>query len=260
MTTLLVALAGCSDDADTTAPPPGPETYVLVHGAFAGAWNWEGIVDRIEAAGDRAVTLDLPAHGDDPTAAEDATLQDYTDEVVAKLDAEGAPVMLVGHSMGGLVISQAAEARPDKVKKLVYVAAFLVPDDTSLLEAGSGDMESTLQMYVTLSSDGLTGTLAEDGILGAFCNDCDAAQVDEIAMRLRPEPLAGFTTKIHTTMENWGRVPRVYIETTDDHAIGPARQKELYEALPCETVITIDSGHCPFLTKPDELAQALLSL
>jgi pimeloyl-ACP methyl ester carboxylesterase len=58
-------------------------------------------------------------------------------------------------------------------------------------------------------------------------------------------------------MENWGRVPRVYVETLRDRAIGPARQRELYQALPCERVISIDSGHCPFLTQPAALADAL---
>ncbi|NUP10254.1 MAG: alpha/beta fold hydrolase [Polyangiaceae bacterium] len=234
------------------------QTYVLVHGAFAGAWTWDRVAARLEESGQHVLTVELPAHGEDPTTPADATLDAYTAAVVDTIDGAEEPVVLVGHSMGGLVVSQAAEARPDKVKQLVYLAAFLVEDGTSLLAASSGDEESSLQMYLT--PDGPTATLAPEGIPGAFCTDCSEEDVAAIEQHLRPEPLAPFTTPIHVTQEAWGSVPRVYIETLQDHAIGPSRQKQFYTALPCDEVISIDAGHCPFLTKPDEVADALLSL
>jgi pimeloyl-ACP methyl ester carboxylesterase len=255
------ALVACGSDDGTTDPPtnPNPETYVLVHGAFAGAWTWSDVSQRLEAAGHVPIAIDLPAHGDDQTPVAEATLDSYTARVVAELDAASEPVVLVGHSMGGLVVSQAAEARPDKVKKLVYLAAFLVPDGTSLLVAAGMDTESQLAGFLVPGDEG-TVTLATDGITGAFCSDCSPDQANAIADHLRPEPLAPFTTEIHTTMDNWGRVPRVYIETLQDRAIGPMQQKSFHEALPCERVLSIDAGHCPFLTRPAEVADALTSL
>jgi pimeloyl-ACP methyl ester carboxylesterase len=249
------ALWGCGDAAEESAPAAG-ETYVLVHGAFAGAWSWHKVVPLLEARGDTVVTVDLPAHGDDDTPIADATLASYTEAVVAAIDASPRPVILVGHSMGGLVVSQAAEERPDQVKKLVYLAAFLVPDGTSLLQASANDAESKLAMYVMPMGD--STTLATEGIAGAFCNDCSAADAADIEDHLRPEPLAGLTTPIHVTPEKWGSVPRAYVHTTADRAIGPSTQESFYTALPCEPVTSIDSGHCPFLTKPDEVAAALV--
>lgn len=234
------------------------QTYVLVHGAFAGGWSWERVMTQLEANGDEVITLDLPAHGDDPTAPEQATLQAYTDSVVAALDGASRPVVLVGHSMGGLVVSQAAEARPEKVAKLVYLAAFLVDDGTSLLAAAANDPESTLQSFVTPSAT--TATLAPEGVLGSFCSDCSTEDAALIEDHLRPEPLAGFTTPIAVSAENWGSVPRFYIETLQDKAIGPSKQAEFYTALPCERVLSIDAGHCPFLTQPEALVEALKSL
>ena len=72
--------------------------------------------------------------------------------------------------------------------------------------------------------------------------------------------LAPFTTPIATTADRWGSVPRIYIETLADEAIGPSRQAEFYTAHPCERVLSIDSGHCPFLTHPGELAALLQAL
>jgi pimeloyl-ACP methyl ester carboxylesterase len=265
----LVAVAafacGDSDSSSGTGASGGAggaeakaRTYVLVHGAFAGAWTWERVVPLLEADGSTVLTLDLPGHGDDSTPVADATLDAYTAKVVALIDSASEPVVLVGHSMGGLVVSQAAEARPEKIEKLVYLAAFLAEDGASLLTASAGDTESTLQTYVTIGTDSVT--LAPEGVLGAFCTDCNDADAQAIVDHLEPEPLAPFTTPIHTTAEKWGSVPRFYIETLQDKAIGPARQKQFYTALPCEKVVSLSTGHAPFLTQPDALADAILSL
>jgi pimeloyl-ACP methyl ester carboxylesterase len=271
-----LAIAACGDSSGTGGEAGGggsggsgseggagggasaSQTYVLVHGAFAGGWSWERLVTQLEANGDEVITLDLPAHGDDPTAPEQATLQAYSDVVVEALDGASKPVVLVGHSMGGLVVSQAAEARPEKVAKLVYLAAFLVEDGTSLLAAAGGDPESTLQDFV--ATDATSATLAPEGILGSFCSDCSADDAALIEEHLRPEPLAGFTTPIKVSAEKWGSVPRFYIETLQDKAIGPSKQAEFYTALPCEKVVSIDAGHCPFLTQPEALFEALTDL
>ena len=246
-------------DATSSGAPPTKETYVLVHGAFAGAWGWAGVTPLLEAEGHEVITLDLPAHGDDQTPIADANLDSYTAAVVERVDAAGQPVILVGHSMGGQVISQVAEQRAAKVKKLVYVAAFLLPDGTSLLQGSGGDTESKLTMYIE-QGEGGTASLAKEGIEGAFCTDCSPDQAAEVEAHLRPEPVSGFITPIETTADGWGSVPRVYIETKQDAAVGPIKQKEMYTALPCEKVLSIDSGHCPFLTKPQELGEALMDL
>jgi pimeloyl-ACP methyl ester carboxylesterase len=98
---------------------------VLVHGAAHGAWCWEMLAPLLEAGGYEVDTLDLPGLGDDLTPPKDVTLQSYIDRVVQVVSAKPGKVLLVGHSMGGAPISGAGEAVPERVGRLVYLAAFL---------------------------------------------------------------------------------------------------------------------------------------
>ncbi|MBR3231174.1 MAG: alpha/beta fold hydrolase, partial [Lachnospiraceae bacterium] len=101
-------------------------TYVFVHGAWLSAKCWEKVLPLIEAAGHKAIAVDYPGHGknkDIPII--EQSMETYTQYLVDLLSKQEEPVILVGHSMGGMSISQASSRIPEKVKKLVYVTAFL---------------------------------------------------------------------------------------------------------------------------------------
>ena len=121
------------------------ETFVLIHGARHGGWCWNKVIPLLEKAGHKVMAPDLPGHGENKNTA--TTLQGYVDRVLEVLDRQPEPVILVGHSMGGMVISQAAEYRPDKIKKLVYVCAFLLRDGESLQSRGGGHHDPTNVPY-----------------------------------------------------------------------------------------------------------------
>src|SRR6185295_8426805 len=123
---------------------PAMTTYVLVHGSFHGAWCWQPVVAALEARGARVIAPDLPGHGDDRTPVAQCTLQAYVDRVTAVLDAQEQNVVLVGHSMGGVVITQAAEARAEKIARLVYVCAFVPQNGQALIELAKQDTQSQL--------------------------------------------------------------------------------------------------------------------
>ncbi len=106
---------------------------VLVHGAFAGAWCWEPVLPGLRAAGHEVEAIDLPGSGMDETPVEEVSLDAYANRVCAVL-AGGRPAVLVGHSMGGMVITQAAARCPEHVAALVYLAAFVPADGQSLME------------------------------------------------------------------------------------------------------------------------------
>ena len=109
-------------------------TYVLIHGSWHGAWCWHKVIPRLEAAGHKVIAPDMPGHGRDWRAPGPITMRDYVDTITKVLDQEDRPVVLVAHSRGGLQTTQAAEERPEKIRTLVYLAAFLLPSGARLLD------------------------------------------------------------------------------------------------------------------------------
>ncbi len=229
-------------------------TFVLVHGGWSGGWTWEKVVPLLEEAGHEVEAPDLPGLGDDRTPIPEVSFQSYADRISGVLDAQTEPVVLVGHSSGGSVISQAAEQRPDKVKMLVYLAAFLLRDGEVLLSVAANDTESLILPNLVMSEDGSSATIREDVIREGLLADCSDEDVKRAKSGFVPQALAPFATPITVTEDNFGRVPRVYIETLQDRAVSPSFQKEMYERLPCQKVISMDTSHSPFFSAPEELA------
>lgn len=239
-------------------------TFVLIHGAWHGAWCWYRVAPALERHGHRVLAPDLPAHGSDTTPAAAVTFRDCVDRIGASLgqarSLDAAPLLLVGHSLAGVFITQAAEDWPERVDRLVYVAAFLPADGQSVLDLSAADPDSAVTASSVLSPDQATVTLRPDRLAGLFYGDCDPGDV-AVATRLQvPEPLAPFGTPVAVTADRAGRVPRAYIRTARDAAITPARQDAMLQAVPCDPVLTVDTGHSPFLADPDGLARLLHGL
>ncbi len=235
-------------------------TYILIHGSWHGAWCWYKIVSRLAAAGQQALAPDLPSHGRDRTPPREVTLESYVDRVIELVDAQAEPVILVAHSRGGIVASQVAEARPAQVKRLVYLAAFLVPDGQTVFGLARQDPDSlvgrNLDVHPSEGWDMLRSAAFRE-TLYADCSDEDLALG---RLLLTPEPIAASSTPLRLTEQNFGRVPRTYIELLQDRAVSPALQKRMYTALPCQAVLSLNASHSAYFSAPDELTGLLLAL
>ena len=234
-------------------------TFVLVHGAWHAGWSWEKVVPLLEGRGHEVVVVDLPGHGDNDAPVSEVTLAAYGDHVATVLDEQDEPVVLVGHSMGGLAISEAAERRPQKIELLVYLTAFLLPNGRTLLDVAQADEEAIVFQNADIDEEKGIVAIRDDAAKDVFYGDCSEEDVERAKERLIPQPLAPFATPV-SVGEAFGRVRRTYIECLQDRAIGPATQRRMHTETPCEQVISMETSHSPFLSAPEELAGHLDSL
>ncbi len=235
-------------------------TFVLIHGGWHGAWCWDRVAPLLEQDGHEVVSFDLPGHGEDRTPAVEVTLEGYTDRVVEALDALSEPAVLVGHSLGGTVISQAAERRPEKIEKLVYLCALLLPSGKSAIEASQEDGGSVILKNAEVEADLGRIVLTETGMREALYHDCPEEDFERARRLISPQPLAPLGTPVEVTEGNFGSVRRTYVHTTQDRVVSPAAQEKMYADLPCEKVVSMATGHLPFFAAPEELAGHLDSL
>jgi pimeloyl-ACP methyl ester carboxylesterase len=234
-------------------------TYLFIHGGWHGAWCWNQLVPHMEKRGHRLLAIDLPSHGRDKTPAAKVTMKDYVDAVVAQLDASPEPVVLVAHSAGGVIATQVAEERPTKIRSLVYLAAFLPRSGESLMELFQ-QSGSILLGNVVPSADHSQLSVPDGTLRECFYENCREEDIALAKSCLVPEPMAPGLTPVHTTTKNFGQIPRIYIETLRDRTVPTAFQRKMREALPCQTVISLDTDHSPFFSAPERLAEHLLSV
>lgn len=235
-------------------------TFVLVHGAWHGAWCWYKVAPLLRARGHIVHMPDLPGLGIDRTPLQSVSLQSYSDRVCETLIACKDSVYLVGHSMGGIAITQAAEAMPEKVKMLVYLTAFLLPSGRCLLDQAHADPESKVLSNLEFAPDQSSARVKADAIQDIFFADCSPSDLTLARTLLVPQAAAPFTTPVQTTPDRWGSVPRTYIECTADRAISLAAQRAMYSLLPCQRIMMMTTSHSPFLSDPDSLTAHFLSL
>jgi pimeloyl-ACP methyl ester carboxylesterase len=213
---------------------------VLIHGAFHGAWCWQGVVEALTELGVDAEAVELP-------------LTSFVADVEtarAAIEAAGDGVVVCGHSYGGCVISAAADQ--SAVRRLVYLCAFQ-------LDAGE-DPRETLSTAPTplleaVRFDKTAGTMTVDPAYHhtVFYGDTPLADVAALSARLRPMPASD--DWILTAVPAWRRVPSTYVVCTSDNAIHPDVQRQM--AKHATEIIEWDSDHSPFLTRPAAIAELL---
>ena len=241
-------------------------TYLLVHGAWHGAWCWNKVMPLMIIKGYKVIAIDLPSHGSDTTNANSVTFADYVKKVTETANKVDGEVVLVGHSMGGTVISQAAEVLgKTKVYKLIYLDAFLpkngesvsslariiessLPKDTNRLTVGNG---------LIVSEDRKSSIFKPEVADILFYHDCNQSDKDFAHKNLSRQSFAPLGTPVIVSDSIYGTIPKYFILCTDskdlDKSILPTRVK-------CEKVVKLKSSHSPFFSSPKKLAKILTQL
>lgn len=233
--------------------------YVLVHGACHGAWCWDEVAARLRAKGHRVVTLDLPGHGRRAAEVRHAGVEAYGRTVADAMALEGiSSGIVVGHSMGGLVIPKAAELCPARVAHLVFLAAVVVPDGGSL--AGTNMTPAGRAMVIGNAAARGDGTFLYPAEMAwaRWMGDMPQGdpRVSTALSLLTPQALRPFVEPVDLRVFYGMRVPRTYIRCLQDKAVVPGRAAECAARLGVKPV-DMDCAHNAMLSQPDELTRIL---
>lgn len=236
------------------------KTFILIHGSWHSSWNWHRVIPVLEKQGHRAIAIDLPGMGRDKTPINEVRFEATVQSICNLIDGIDGTVILVGHSKNGIMISQVAEYRPEKIEKLIYLAAYLIPDGKTQGEYSALDTEGVLKPYVTrypeLNAHTLQPAIYKEGLY----HDCDDNITGLAKLLLSHEPVESGITPLKLTDENYGSVRRFYIECTEDKAVTPFIQQKMYHETVCEKVYQMHTGHSPFFSKPQELCDIFLEI
>lgn len=232
-----------------------PRHVVFVHGAWHGAWCFSALQQELDRRGVSSYAIDLPGHGASLQPLGDlATDSDAVRGLIQVLAERGIndPV-LVGHSYGGAVISQAA-ATGAPVSSLIYIAAFALHAGESVMSAlGTFPRHDVaLGAAIEFRDDGtsiLNARLARGALYGA----CAEAFTDAAIARLTPQPMSSMAQVL--TESALGRLPSTYIICSQDEAVHPSHQEIM--AGRCTQAITLDTDHSPFISMVNETADII---
>jgi len=233
--------------------------FVLVHGAFASAWVWGPLMDRLKADGHTAEAFDLPGLGDDYTPPGEVTLDACAARLCEVVTASSAPAVVVGNSMGGVIATQGAARCPQSVAAVVYVAAFWPKNGQSLLELtklpeGADDQ---VQANITIQGDPPVAIMSAAASRHALYGSCTEDVAVSAIQRQRPQPIGPFVTPVSIPPGALDAVKKYYVLCKRDRAIPPPLQRRMIAENTCAGVVELDTDHTPQLSMAGELAKAL---
>lgn len=229
-------------------------TIVLVHGAWHGAWCWQKLSPILEEQGHKILTPDLPGHGADDLAPHQVSLKSYCDRICEVIHEQSEPVILIGHSMAGMVISQVAEQCSQCIQELGYICAFLPADGASLsamIEHAPGGLPRSLM--IVEEEKGHIRLLADEGA-EFFYGQCTEQDRLSAVGRLCLQPAQPFNDIVCLTGEHFGSMPKTYFVCEADRVI-PSNLQEFMAIQAQAEIRRLPSDHSPFLSMPDVLAQ-----
>ncbi len=231
-------------------------TYVLVHGAWADESSW-GFVRNQLAVRNNVVVVNLPGHGIDLAAPTAVSLKSYVQTVENSVKAVPGKVVLVGHSMAGIVVSQVTENLPEKIDRLVYVSAYLPRNGEDLLSLSKQDAQSKVGSALEFNADYSAATIKKDVIVPAVCADCPGFMQEVLVKYHKAEPAGPLGEKV-VLGKNFAAVPKFYIHTTQDAAVGYELQKLMVKNNgSIKKTFEMGTSHLPFVAQPQQFLEVL---
>jgi pimeloyl-ACP methyl ester carboxylesterase len=231
---------------------------VLVHGAWASSWVWDPVLPELRARGFDVVAPDMP---DAAEPEELSTLDEHVARIVAAIGAHAGPVLLVGHSGGGIPVTAAGERLAGRIAGAVFVAGIMLPSGVGFdaLRAEVTDDPGMLGAapFVEPALGGRGTVVPPDAAVALLFQNAAPADAVAAARRLQPQWNAGLDLVPTWTAGGFGSLPRLYVEATADRDIPLGIQRHMQRRSPGARVVTLDSDHAPQLSAPAELVAAI---
>lgn len=235
------------------------KTYILIHGAWGAAWEFDDVKELLSKDGSTVHALDLPGHGDNQKEIAEVTMDAYVKHIENFINKIDGKVILVGHSLGGAIISQVAEENFAKIEKLIYVAAMLPKNGDSPLGLMQSDKYGQLLPRIIFSEDQSYATLDDEMVRDLLLHDvADEERLDKIVPEfLVKQAVQPFTAEIAISAEKFGSVPKYYIRASLDKVLTPELQDRMISNWNVEKVFTLNSGHFPITSIAGKLTEVI---
>jgi len=253
-----ISLISTAAEAATRVAP-----VIFIHGA----WHWGGcfqkVSDKLAAKGIPVATPDLASHGYSELKFDQVhSMDDYVAPVADMLARASVPVVLIGHSLGGIPLGYLASKYPNKIKKLIYLTAFMPnakESATSIIGTYANDPAAAeLFKVITTVESGVKIDLDKPDLLkAAFYGDVSAHDFN-----IASKNVTAITSNVpygwvnDTPLAN-GKIPRVFIRCQNDKAIPIGVQDAMIKQAPHTKVLTIESSHSAFFSRPEQLADLI---
>jgi pimeloyl-ACP methyl ester carboxylesterase len=230
--------------------------FVLIHGAWHGGWCWDGVIKELEKAGHTAEAPTLPGHspGDDRSK---VTFDDYVNEIASVLKRQPKPVVLVGHSSAGFLLQSAAPKAADKIALLIFLNAFILPNGKRQFDLVPPEASQGMTAAANASPDKSVPVM-EEFVRNMLMAGEPVEKQNALISRLVPQPLALFTTPVHTKDFENLKVPKAVVFCKDDASLPPGAYLAMAKSLGKYRLVEIEGSHEALFTNPSIVANGLL--
>lgn len=236
------------------------KNYVIVHGAWGEASEFDEVKALLSRNGSKVITPDLPGHGNNFKPIGKVTMEAYVRRVTEVINDLEEKVVLVGHSLAGMVISQVAESIPEKIEQLVYICAMLPKNGDTALGLMQSDKGGQLLPKVVFSECQTYATLKAEDIREILLHDAEEKHIEEMLPKLSmKQATQPFMAPAQLSAANFGTVPKHYIRASLDKVLSPSLQEEMIANWKVNQVSTLTSGHFPLTSMGNSLCEVIKS-